>query len=203
VRSIRHPIILFVGVVIGVIGLGVLTLFATTHPKLYGPPWGRFTLSFPGRVYESRGFRTVSVPGDPQSLTPFSTPLSLRVPVFGYSTSSRSFIEVAPLSGVISPDMLDAAVVEAAIPGDLEDGSVAVSQKVSAIESALFGSGAHQAVQAENGFSVTTIGPECGHGQCKAAEVVTNGRAIWSLLAVSGGPPSEVAHFLASFEPVG
>ena len=53
-RTIRHPIVAFVVAVLAVIGIGVGLVAATTNPKVYGPPSGRFTAAFPGRVYESR-----------------------------------------------------------------------------------------------------------------------------------------------------
>ena len=52
-RPIRHPIGVFVVAVLTVVGIGVGVVAATTHQKVYGPPSGRFTAAFPGRVYES------------------------------------------------------------------------------------------------------------------------------------------------------
>ena len=66
-----------------------------------------------------------------------------------------------------------------------------------------FRAGVTESVQAENGFVATTVGPQCINGECKEALVVTNGRALWELLAFSRGPASTVEGFIASFQPIG
>jgi hypothetical protein len=53
-----------------------------------------------------------------------------------------------------------------------------------------------------DGLAVVTVGPECSHGQCRGAEVISNGRVLWYLLALSGSA-SGVEDFLASFQPIG
>jgi hypothetical protein len=51
VRTVRHPLTMFVMAALSVIGIGVGVVAATTKPNVYGPSWGRFTAAFPGRVY--------------------------------------------------------------------------------------------------------------------------------------------------------
>jgi len=47
VRTIRHPITMFVTAILVVIGIGVGVVAATTSQKVYGPSWGRFSVAFP------------------------------------------------------------------------------------------------------------------------------------------------------------
>ena len=57
-RTIRHPITMFVTAILVVIGIGVGVVAATTSQKVYGPSWGRFSVAFPGRVNQYPGHLT-------------------------------------------------------------------------------------------------------------------------------------------------
>ena len=198
-HKLQHPIAMFVLAVLAVIGIGVVVVAATTGQLVYGPSWGRFSAAFAGRVFEHRGYGMVSVPGAPQDLTPFSSSVILRLPVFAYSTASTPWIAYATGS-YLSPNELDVGV-EGVIPAKLAD--VVVRQTVSPMARVLFGPRVTEDEQAANGFSVITIGPQCSNGQCRAAQVISNGRVLWWLLAISAGPASTVERFLDSFRPLG
>lgn len=62
-RELKHPIALFLIAVLVVIGIGVGVVAATTHEKIYGPPWGRFTVAFPGRVFGYHGAASLTSGG--------------------------------------------------------------------------------------------------------------------------------------------
>jgi hypothetical protein len=68
---------------------------------------------------------------------------------------------------------------------------------------AFFGPGVTEAQQSANGYSVTTIGPQCADGECNAAEVVASGRVVWNVEAFWVGPANTVGDFVASFKPIG
>jgi hypothetical protein len=51
-HKVRHPVALFIVTVLAVIGIGIGVVAATQTSKVYGPPGARFTVTFPGRVYE-------------------------------------------------------------------------------------------------------------------------------------------------------
>lgn len=205
VRRVKRPVAMFFLTVLALIGIGVGAVATTTHPEVYGPSWGRFTAAFSRRVYELRGDTTVSVPGDPRGLTPFSSPVTLNLPVFGYSTSSSPWISYAPLAhGIyIPPGELDIVSVQTAVPASFGSNDLVIQQRLRVIKGVFFSDGVTEVVQDGNGFSVTTVGPQCSNGQCRAAQVISNGRALWELLAVSAGPASTVEGFLASFQPIG
>jgi len=198
---VRHPIAMFVVTVLAVIGVGVGVVAATAHPKVYGPPWGRFSAAFSGRVYEYHGYGAVSVTGAPQDLTPFSSSATLRFPVLNYSTASRQWIGYAHLSnGVyVTPSDLEAVSVQGAVPTAF----IAVQSRLYAATTALFSAGVPEVTQDSNGFSVTTVGPQCAYGECRVVKLVSNGRVVWEVLALSRGSMSPVGDFLGSFQPIG
>ena len=49
-RKLAHPIAIFIVTVLVVIGAGVGIMAVTQTSNVYGPSWGRFTASFPGRM---------------------------------------------------------------------------------------------------------------------------------------------------------
>ena len=59
-RTVRHPIAMFIMAVLVVIGIGIGVVAVTQTSKVYGPSWGRFTAAFPGRVYVSHTRQPVS-----------------------------------------------------------------------------------------------------------------------------------------------
>ena len=80
-RTVQHPIAMFVIVVLVVIAIGAGVVAVTTNQKVYGPSWGRFTVAFPGRVYQYRGH--TSVTGGSSGATSFQSTLefpSTRMP---------------------------------------------------------------------------------------------------------------------------
>jgi hypothetical protein len=50
-RTLRHPIAMFMITVLIAIGIGVSVVAVTQTSKVYGPSWGQFTASFSGKVY--------------------------------------------------------------------------------------------------------------------------------------------------------
>ena len=82
-HRLKHPIIVFVVTVLVVIGIGVGIVAATTSQRVYGPSWGRFTASFPGRVNAHHGRVSITLGGH-------------KFPFFGYSTASSTAIFCAP-----------------------------------------------------------------------------------------------------------
>src|SRR5579863_9103098 len=46
-RTLRHPIVVFVTAVLVVISIGVGIVAGTQTSKVYGPQWGQFTVNFP------------------------------------------------------------------------------------------------------------------------------------------------------------
>jgi hypothetical protein len=194
-RKLKHPIAMFVVAVLVVIGVGVGVVAATTNQRIYGPSWGRFSVAFTGHVYEYRGH--TSVTGGPSGPSAFPSTLTLEFP-FEYSTASSPAI-FCGVGVACYPNELDASVLH--VSG--EPRNVAVQQMGSALVKTDFGAGVPEVRQNANGLSVDTIGPQRTNDQCRGAEVVSNGRALWYLLAFSKGPASTVEDFLASFQPIG
>jgi hypothetical protein len=196
-RTVRHPITMFVVTVLAVIGIGVGVVAATTNQKVYGPPWGRFRVAFPGQVYVAQAHRKVLVPSG----------LPLDVTSFSYSNQPHpGWVAYAPLSGTFEPSVLQLVSVVARVP---LTGNGSLQQIVRSIKTVFFRAGVSESVQDTNGLSITTIGPQCEGTLCTGAEVVSNGRVLWDVLAisemeaVSKGPASTVEGFMASFQPIG
>jgi hypothetical protein len=183
-----------------VIGIGVGIVAATQTSKVYGPPWGRFIASFPGRIYQYRGHESVTTSYGPSAASSaFGSTLTLTFPYFEYSTASNPSIACAPSSSCY-PDELDAGVW-AVLPATTA--KVAARQWSRKVKKVFFGLGATESERDGNGFAVVTIGPQCADRQCGTSEVVSNGRVLWELLAFSAGQPNTGENFLASFEPIG
>ena len=83
-RTVQHPIAMFVIVVLVVIAIGAGVVAVTTNQKVYGPSWGRFTVAFPGRVYQYRGH--TSMTGGSSGATSFQSTLEFP---FEYSIANR------------------------------------------------------------------------------------------------------------------
>jgi hypothetical protein len=200
VHKLGHPIGVFVVTVIVVIAIGVGIVAATQTSKVYGPPWGRFVASFPGRVHQYDGHESVTTgSGSKAASSAFGSTLTLTFPYFEYSTSSSPTIACAP--GISCyPDELDAGVWPV-LPA--ATAKAAVRQWSRKVKKAFFGFAATENERDGDGFAVITIGPQCTDGQCRTSEVVSNGRLLWELLAFSAGPPNTGENFLASFEPIG
>ncbi len=192
-RNLRHPITGFVVAVLAIIGTGVAVVAATTNQKVYGPSWGRFTAAFPGRV---DGFQrprplTVSVGDAPLKVTNaavFDYYVTPPIPSTGY----------APLSIPSEYFLVGGEDVYSTVGA-----APAIHAAVRFDKRAFFHAGVHQSLEDGNGVSVITIGPQCTKGECRAAQIVTNGQVFWVLLAFSKGPVSNVQSFLASFQPIG
>jgi len=187
-RTVRHPITMFVVAVLAVVGIGVGLVAATTHQKVYGPPSGRFTAAFPGRVYESR------------QQTGLLLPVS-----YIFTTSRLSRVgSAANREMLLSPAGLAGVTVLTPAPGNFDADFAATQRGLRSFKVAFFSQGASESVQGANGFMVTTVGPQCDpNGECREAQLVTNGRALWELVAFFRSPDSTVEDFIASFQPIG
>ena len=198
VRKLHHPIATFVVTVLAIIAIGVGIVAATTNQKLYGPSWGRFSVAFSGRVYESQRLRSMTIGGDLCGSMPLRSSSTQVVPplsAFSYSNEQPvGWVSYVPLTGEISPSNRRAVSV-----------SVGVSARVvvRGEKCAFFKTGVIEHDQHANGLAITTVGPQCTSGQCRAAKVVSDGRVVWRLLAFSNGSPSTVERFLDSFQPIG
>ena len=53
IHKLRHPIGASVVSVLAVIGVGVGVVAVVQRPKVYGPPWGKFSAAFSGRVHRT------------------------------------------------------------------------------------------------------------------------------------------------------
>jgi hypothetical protein len=192
-RTVRHPITMFVVVVLALIATGVGLLAATTNQRVYGPSWGRFTASFSGRVFRYLPHTSETIRTGSRS-TALESTVTLRFSDFSYSTQ-RDFgwVAYAPLSGDVAPS--DGQTVSVA-KGD------AMRQVVGEVRKLFSGPAVRDNEERSNGYSVTTIGPQCAEGQCTVAEVVSNGQVLWDLFATSKGPASTVESFIASFQPI-
>ena len=102
-RKLHHPIAVFVGAVLAVIGIGVGVIAAATSQQVYGPSWGRFSVAFSGHVQVVHfGPIDSASYGD-----------SLRYTTTFYYANQRfnGWVAYAPLSGVMLPTDLRAVVV--------------------------------------------------------------------------------------------
>ena len=190
-RTIRHPITMFVTAILVVIGIGVGVVAATTSQKVYGPSWGRFSVAFPGRVNQYPGHLTVTFASGSSDSSPFRSTMTLRFTDFTYSNDYSGWVGYAPMPGVLAQSDLRVSVE----PG------IAVRMVVGSVRKAF--PGVLEDQQHADGFSVVTFGPRCESGLCSAAEVVSNGRVLWYLLAFSSRPAIAVQGFLDSFQPIG
>ena len=194
-RPVRHPIAIFVVSVLAVIGIGVGVVAATTHQKVYGPSWGRFSAAFTGRVHLVRSGPVASAPhGDPMRY----------INTYYYANQHfNGWVGYGPLSGSIFPPDLRAVVVTE-VARD-EPGSRSVMRRLIADPQGgyLSAAGMRKTEEVADGLRVITFGPRCRYGECEAELVVSNSRVAWDVLAASNGPASTVAGFIASFQPIG
>lgn len=180
--KIRHPITMFVVTVLAVIGLGVGLLAATTNQPVYGPSWGHFSAAFPGPI------------------CPSPSPVRARSTFFYESASSLMFkcasgwTGYAPLAYPLHLESVD--VYGRTVSRLGMKGLVRLTLRV------MFHAGATIDVRSANGFSVTTLGPQCSGGSCTEVEYVSKGQILWTLEAVSPGPASTLDGFLDSFHPI-
>ena len=193
-RKLHHPIAVFVGAVLAVIGIGVGVIAAATSQQVYGPSWGRFSVAFSGHVQVVHfGPIDSASYGD-----------SLRYTTTFYYANQRfnGWVAYAPLSGVMLPTDLRAVVV-AEVTRHVHGSELATWQIAHPTGGYLSGTRPDKDRTVVNGLAVLTLGPRCGYGQCQAEIVVSNGRVLWDVLAASSGPASAVEGFLASFQPIG
>ena len=179
-RTVRHPVATFVVGVLVVIAVGVGVLAATTNQKIYGPSWGRFTAVFPGRVSEHRIGPEVWASG----YAPSSGHSSFAWTAYAPPPQPSTLFSVTALNGPLGSNY-------------------ALSLDVSLVSDGWFREGVVEVEQHANGLDVTTLGPQCIRGSCRAVESVSNGRVDWQLKAISPRSEDAVESFLASFQPVG
>jgi hypothetical protein len=179
-RTVRHPITTFIIGVLAVIGIGVGVVAATSNQKVYGPPWGRFTATFPGRVSEHR--------------------IGPEVWATGYAPSSghSSFAWVA-----YAPPSLPSTLFSVTALDSPLGSNYALSLEESFVSAGWFHKGVAEAERHANGIDITTLGPQCIRGSCRAVELVSNGRVGWELRAISPRSEDPVEDFIASFGPIG
>ena len=181
-RTILYPITMFVAAVLAVIGIGVAVVAATTSPLVYGPSWGRFSAAFPGRVSERQLSPDILAYGYEPSL--------------GYSSGGTGWTGYAPISLPIEAY----SVTAFHSPG----GNTYPSPvQLFAFKTGWFHKRVSEDQQHANGLYVTTLGPQCARGSCRAVEIVSNGRVDWTVTAISPLSESAVESFLNSFQPIG
>ena len=178
-RKVRHPITGFVIAVLVVIGVSVGVVAATTNQKVYGPPGGRFTVAFPGRVSEHRIGPSLWL-----LLPAVIRPFELRL-------------------GRIRPASLPSILFSVTAVASPLGRNYALSLEESFVSAGWFHKGVAEVEQHANGIDITTLGPQCIWGSCRAVELVSNGRVDWELRAISPRSEDAVDSFLASFEPIG
>jgi hypothetical protein len=193
-RTLRHPITMFIITVLIVIGVGVGIVAVTQTSKVYGPSWGQFTASFPGRM------RVIYSP--PVLSASFGDPLKYTTTFYYANQHFNGWVGYAPLTGVIFPTDLRAVVVTE-VTRHVHGSGLATRQIAHPTGGYLSGARARQDKTVVNGLTVVDFAPRCGYGQCQAEIVVSNGRVLWDVLAASNGPASTVEAFLDSFQPIG
>ena len=88
-HKLRHPIAVFIATVLTVIGIGVGVVAATTTEPVYGPSWGRFTATFPGRM------RVIYSPPVPSAS--FGDPLRYTTTFYYANQHFNGWVGYAPL----------------------------------------------------------------------------------------------------------
>jgi hypothetical protein len=181
-QQLRHPVAAFAAAVLVVIGIGVGVTAATSTSKLYGPSWGQFTVAFPGRVC--------------------GLPYPIRATGLYFETSSdlndKCAIHWTGYAPLALPTELDSVEVYGRVVT-----ASAMRSYVRSNDSLLFGDTATENHESANGFVITTLGPQCARGTCRAVEYVAKGRVLWTLTAIAKGSVSVVEGFLSSFQPIG
>ncbi len=178
VGRLRHPIATFIMAVLVVIGIGVGVVAATTNQKVYGPFWGRFTVAFPGPVYEE-SFRP-PVPQPAMEYYSLGGWHSARSRLPGFSIAEAVSAEHVRLR-VSAQDFRNVFV-------ELKDGIPVLPTKHT---------------QQVNGFLLTRLGPQCQGHSCQEVLVVSHNGTSWilSTLSLVGLGPMEA--FMDSFQPIG
>ena len=177
-RTVRHPLVMFVVAVLVVIGVGVGVVAVTTNQKVYGPPWGRFTVAFPGPVYEE-SFR----PPVPQpAMEYFSS---------GGWHSARSRLPGFSIAESVSAEHV--RVHESA--QDLREMFIELKGGIPELPT--------EHTQQVNGFLLTRLGPYCQGHFCQEVLVVSHKRTSWILSAGSLVGLGPVEAFVDSFGPIG
>lgn len=181
VTQLRHPITVFIVMVLAVIGIGVGVIAATTNQTVYGPSWGRFTAaSFGSTLAPCSICRTVG-------------PTTRRVQVAFY-----------PSKGTLSDGLYVNVLVER---DDHVEQTFAATVRAWGLD--VHGSGSISTTDG-NGFKIALFAPVCGRVQrlhptgCPPLEdVTTNGRIIWFIGAWGLPTQNEAERVVASFEPIG
>jgi hypothetical protein len=177
-RTLRHPIAVFVVIVLMIIAIGVGVVAATTSQNVYGPSWGRFSASFPGRVYEE----------------PFRLPVpqpAMHYYSLGGWHSARSRFPGFSIAEAVSAEHVKVPVSAQ----DLRElflelkGGFAVPPT--------------EHTQQVNGFRFTRLGPQCQEHLCQEVLIVVHNRTSWVLSAWSLVGLGPVESFLDSFQPIG
>jgi hypothetical protein len=169
---------MFIVGVLAFIAIGVGVVAVTTNQKVYGPPGARFTVTFPGRVYEP----LIRLHGPDADMDYVSNgPYTGR-------PSNESNIE----------DSVDAEFISNGVsPYDLRE----LVLKARSVD---FPFAPRESTEQVNGFLLTRLGPLCDDFFCEEVLIVMHNRAIWVLSSTAGGKDLFAwRYFLDSFEPIG
>ena len=183
-RTVRHPITMFIIGMLVVIGVGVGVVAATTNQTVYGPSWGRFAAAF-----------TVAPKG---TITPERTQ---QLGDGGSLTTGASAYYVSPPRNWtfgelhISVDVLP-----------YEDTSLGLDR--SEWRNLTGSSGGTVSSTDLPGYSVFTLPPSCDlrligrRVGCVMEELVTGKDATWQVTVYGQTTPDGAERFLASFQPI-
>lgn len=177
-RTVRHPITLFVIVVLVVIAIGVGVVAVTQTSRVYGPSWGRFSTAFPGPVYEE-SFR----PPVPQPAMEYYSE--------GGWHSARSRLPGFSIAESVSAE--DVRVHESA--QGLREMFIDLKGGIPELPT--------EHTQQVNGFLLTRLGPYCQGHFCQEVLIVLHNRTSWILSAGSLVGLGPVEAFMDSFQPIG
>lgn len=190
VRKLQHPVAVFMTAVLIVIGAGVGIVAGTTNQKLYGPSWGRFSVSFSGLVNEQGKVPLLTVLPSDAIVT---APNAVAVLSYGDFTGWTGY---QPLHVVA----LDTVLVESIPQARMAS---AVQQMLRVVKRGFLSLPVTDALPQANGFRVIAIGPQCVRSLCQGALLVSKGQTLWVLSASSPGQKNKVEDFLDSFQPIG
>ncbi len=164
-----------------------IVMFVITVLTVIGIGVGIVASTTNQKVYgPSWGRFSASFPGHVYS---YQSTTIIKFPYFSYSTGPGSIV-YPPLSKAARASLLGVSVVRGAQARQFADN-----------ERLFSGVAVHH--QSANGFSVVTTDPLCTKGTCAVVEYILHGPVLWTLVAVSKGPASNVENFLASFAPIG
>jgi hypothetical protein len=175
-RKLKHPITLFVVAVLVVIGVGVGVVAAVQTQTVYGPSWGRFTVAFPGRVYEER------LP---------AAQAAMNVNYYSYGSYAGWTGHGVPISDAVS-----AHHIPKVYPSHY------LRELVLELKGA-FPVPPTESTEHINGFLLTRLGPLCESTFCEEALIALHNRTYWVVSATSSGRFGPVEAFLDSFQPIG